>query len=167
MRPVLVSELASFLPACPHRPSGTPSPCLLAGQQRGREAGGERATPARSLSCAPQCSPAQGPAAFQGPGGAWVPAGPSQALSGGKLVREQGACTEPGASSPSGPKLRRGPGVREHGAQLGCVTSLQNAWAEGKLPAGRNRLLLSLLLPDFTPRGRQELVFSWVPPRGL
>ena len=28
--------------------------------------------------------------------------GPSQALYGGKLVQEQGACTEPGASSPSG-----------------------------------------------------------------
>lgn len=56
--------------------------------------------------------------------------------------------------------------MRERGAQLGCVTSLQHAWAEGKLPAERNRLL-SLLLPDFTPRGRQELVFSWVPPRGL
>lgn len=28
--------------------------------------------------------------------------GPSQALSGGKPVQEQGACTEPRASSPSG-----------------------------------------------------------------
>lgn len=115
------------------------------------------------------------PAVLSSPGSCRLPGsgwglgtvGPSQALSGGKLVQEQGACTEPGASSPSGRKLHRGPGVRERGAQLGCVTSLRHAWAEGKLPAGRNRLLLSLLLPDFTPRGRQELLFSWVPPRGL
>lgn len=56
--------------------------------------------------------------------------------------------------------------MRERGAQLGCVTSLQHAWAEEKLPAGRNRLLLSLLLPDFTPRGRQELV-QLGPSKGL
>lgn len=38
------------------------------------------------------------------PGSGWGlgMVGPSQALSGGKLVQEQGACTEPRASSPSG-----------------------------------------------------------------
>lgn len=153
MGPVLVSELASFLPACPLRPSGAPSPCLWAGQQRGGEAGAEWATPGRSLSRAPQCSPVQGPTAFQGMG-RWVL--PRLCLEASRS-RNRELAQSPGHP----PHLAEScTGVRECGAQLGCVMSLQHAWAEGKLPAGRNRLLLSLLLPDFTPRGRQELVGS-------
>ena len=141
MGPVLVSELASFLPACPLRPSGAPSPCLWAGQQRGGEAGAEWATPGRSLSRAPQCSPVQGPTAFQGMG-RWV-------LPRLCLEASRSRNREPAQSPGHPPHLAEScTGVRECGAQL------------GKLPAGRNRLLLSLLLPDFTPRGRRELVGS-------